>query len=333
MIQSLSPLEINQQGGSRVEVYHNPSTGNIPYELPGFERMQASGGYGIMDFFHYPGAGYDIWFSHYAMGEKSTFIARGDLSAIELHIPFCKQSISWTEGGNNRVLRDKQFDLSYFPFISSRTDFFEGQECSTFDIHYSAGYLQKYSAHFPALDWFLEKTGNGEQIHLFNNPQFLSPRMTNLVAGMLQYDMPPGIAFYYYESCVQLLLIEVLNRTADTQTPYKIKYSSHDIERAVAAKEIIENDLSRQYTIAELSRITAINEWKLRLTFKHIFGTTIFDYAQSARLEHAKHLLFSTADPIQWIATSCGYPDHSNFTAAFRKRFDYTPEEYRLSKK
>lgn len=154
-----------------------------------------------------------------------------------------------------------------------------------------------------------------------------------LVSRVLHCNMTAEMAPFYYESVAQLMLIEVLQRLNELSGKGAIKYSAYDIERTIAAKEIIVSDLSIKYNIGSLARATGFNEWKLQHTFKHLFGATIFDYAQSARLEHAKRLLRDTADPIQLIAMQCGYPDHSNLTAAFRKSFGCTPEQFRSSGK
>jgi AraC-like DNA-binding protein len=333
-IQSFSPLEINELGASRIEVFQNvSSTEKNNSMLPGFNRMHAIGGYGAMQFSHFSGEGFDIWYSNYAIKNRSTFIARGNFPTLELHIPFNAKMISWWDGQKENTLRDKQFDLSFFPFFDSRTDFAGCQECSTFDIHYSPAYLKKFAQHSSLLSKFLEKVEKGEQADLLSCAQFLNPAMIGLVNGVLRCDMPPSLAGYYYESCAQLMLIELLSRTNELNSGLKIKYSAYDIERAIAAKEIIVSDLSERYSIADLVRMTHFNETKLQLTFQHLFGATIFDYNQSARLDHAKYLLHATSESINLIAMQCGYPDHSNLTAAFKKKFGYTPEHFRSKKK
>jgi AraC family transcriptional regulator, transcriptional activator of the genes for pyochelin and ferripyochelin receptors len=334
MIQSFSPLEIKQLGGTRIEVFQGiPSKMNPTYKLPGFERLHTIGGFGAMSFFHYAGDGFDIWYSNYEMTTKSAFIARADFPALELHIPVNHDFTSRWDDQKEKPIRDKQFELSYFPFIHSASEFAGGFEYSTFDIHYSPAYLKKFAGHSPGLAAFLEKVEKRERADLLKDPQFLSPSMMGLVSRVLHCNMTAEMAPFYYESVAQLMLIEVLQRLNELSGKGSIKYSPYDIERTIAAKEIIVSDLSIKYNIGSLSRATGFNEWKLQHTFKHLFGATIFDYAQSARLEHAKRLLRDTADPIQLIAMQCGYPDHSNLTAAFRKRFGCTPEQFRSSGK
>src|SRR5580658_10087439 len=157
MIEAFSPLEINQTGGNRVEIFKGIPPAFNCYKPSGFGQLHATGGFGNMSFQHFSGAGFDIWYSHYGILDPSTFVARGNFPALELHIPFNTHAISWWDGGKDNILSDKQFDLSYYPFINSRTHFAGGHQYSSFDIHYSPAYLRKYSEHSPSLADFLEK--------------------------------------------------------------------------------------------------------------------------------------------------------------------------------
>ena len=58
------------------------------------------------------------------------------------------------------------------------------------------------------------------------------------------------------------------------------------------AREILIQHIGEPITIKELSRKVAINECYLKKGFKEMFGTTIFDFYQSQRMEHARYLLY-----------------------------------------
>jgi hypothetical protein len=163
-ITAFSPLEKNELGASRAEVFQNvslPEKNN--FRQPGLLRTQAAGGYGEMQFSHFAGEGFDIWYSNYSIKNKSTFSARGNFPALELHFPFNSQMISWWDGQKENTLRYKQYELSFFPFIDSRTEFSGANSCGTFDIHYSPTYLKKFAAHSSSLSKYLKKVERGEQ--------------------------------------------------------------------------------------------------------------------------------------------------------------------------
>ena len=60
--------------------------------------------------------------------------------------------------------------------------------------------------------------------------------------------------------------------------------------------------------------------------FKRLYGQTIFDYCQSRRMEHARHLLEHTELSITEISFDVGYEYPSNFTTAFKRHFGVTPK-------
>ena len=53
------------------------------------------------------------------------------------------------------------------------------------------------------------------------------------------------------------------------------------------------------------------------------------EYVQTLRIEEAKHLLETTADPTDGIAARVGYEDPAFFRRLFKRRTGVTPARYR----
>ncbi len=239
---------------------------------------------------------------------------------LELRIFFQSDALSWWDGCQELTLKDNQFELAYAPFLYHKTAFNGRCHSRTFDVHYSKGYLQAICTRIIlCFLLFLEKVEKGQPAQLIESPQFLSPAMISIIHDILHYDMHESTAPYFYEASVLLLLTMVLDRLNNQMGVKQKPYSAADIERVTEAKNIILSDVSEKYTIPELAKKIGINEWKLQHCFKEVFGTTVFNYSQSARLEYAKLLLINSKDSVQSIAEQCGYPDNSNLTAAFKK--------------
>ena len=77
----------------------------------------------------------------------------------------------------------------------------------------------------------------------------------------------------------------------------------------------------------ELSRKVAINECYLKKGFKEMYGTTIFDFFQSQRMEHAKYLLYEKGLTVTDVSASLGYSSISHFSTAFKKHTGIKPCE------
>ena len=98
-------------------------------------------------------------------------------------------------------------------------------------------------------------------------------------------------------------------------------------ESIYQAREILLKHIGDPITIKELSRKVAMNECYLKKGFKEVFGTTIFDFYQQQRMEHAKYLLYEKALSVTDVSALLGYSSISHFSAAFKKHTGLKPCE------
>ncbi len=103
-----------------------------------------------------------------------------------------------------------------------------------------------------------------------------------------------------------------------------------DREKIVKAREILVQHIGEPITIRELSRKVAINECYLKKGFKELFGTTVFDFYQSQRMEHAKYLLYEKGLSVTEVSLLLGYSSISHFSTAFKKHTGLKPCELLL---
>jgi AraC family transcriptional regulator len=103
-----------------------------------------------------------------------------------------------------------------------------------------------------------------------------------------------------------------------------------DREKIVKAREVLIQHIGEPITIKELSRKVAINECYLKKGFKELFGTTIFDFYQSQRMEHAKYLLYEKGLSVTEVSLMLGYSSISHFSTAFKKHTGLKPCELLL---
>jgi AraC-like DNA-binding protein len=103
-----------------------------------------------------------------------------------------------------------------------------------------------------------------------------------------------------------------------------------DREKIVRAREVLLQHIGEPLTIKELSRKVAINECYLKKGFKEMFGTTIFDFYQSQRMEHARYLLYEKGLSVTEVSIMLGYSSISHFSTAFKKHTGLKPCELLL---
>lgn len=110
----------------------------------------------------------------------------------------------------------------------------------------------------------------------------------------------------------------------------KFLANDSDREKILKARELLLQHIGEPITIKDLSRKVAINECYLKKGFKEMFGTTIFDYYQSQRMEHAKYLLYEKGLSVTDVSLMLGYSSISHFSTAFKKQTGLKPCELLL---
>jgi AraC-like DNA-binding protein len=103
-----------------------------------------------------------------------------------------------------------------------------------------------------------------------------------------------------------------------------------DREKIEKAREVLIRHIGEPITIKELSRKVAINECYLKKGFKELFGTTVFDFYQSQRMEHAKYLLYEKGLSVTEVSLMLGYSSISHFSTAFKRHTGLKPCELLL---
>jgi AraC-like DNA-binding protein len=100
-----------------------------------------------------------------------------------------------------------------------------------------------------------------------------------------------------------------------------------DREKIAKAREILIENIGEPITIKALSRKVAMNECYLKKGFKEMYGTTIFDFYQSQRMEHARYLLYEKGLNVTEVSLMLGYSSISHFSTAFKKHTGLKPCE------
>jgi len=94
-------------------------------------------------------------------------------------------------------------------------------------------------------------------------------------------------------------------------------------------KNHIENNLSQNITLSELSKLVYLSESQVIRLFKRETGKTPYDYILDLKISRAKNLLINTNLMVKQIASSLGFCDEHYFSYIFRKKTNRTPSQYR----
>ncbi len=165
----------------------------------------------------------------------------------------------------------------------------------------------------------------------FSTTVNLCDRTRRILDNLLGHPYQSALENIYVNSQLQALLLYGLECLVDdrAETSFACKFMGNeaDREKIVHAREILLQRIGDPITIRELSRKVGTNECYLKKGFKELFGTTIFDFYQTQRMEHARYLLYEKGLSVTEVSELLGYSSISHFSTAFKRHTGIKPCE------
>ena len=153
------------------------------------------------------------------------------------------------------------------------------------------------------------------------------------IEALLNHTYTDTLENIFLNAQTQILLLYSMDcMLGDKEEVFTCKFLANEADRdkITKAREVLLQHIGEPLTIKELSRKVAINECYLKKGFKEMFGTTIFDFYQSQRMEHAKYLLYEKGLSVTEVSMLLGYSSISHFSTAFKKHTGIKPCELLL---
>ena len=227
------------------------------------------------------------------------------------------------------TIQNHQYNMVYVPRINWEYIFDKDQECSCFGIHFTPEYLSQCNESFPLLSEFLDNVQHKTSTLISHAHLPATAEISGIIQSILFCKFTGMIKNLYLESKVPELLLLSLQQIpakANFKKPQVI-LKNHEIEGIQFVKEYISSHLDNPGTLQDLAHLAGINEFKLKIGFKQLFGQTVFNFLVEERMYMARILLLEGRHSVYEIAIATGYKNLSNFTAAFKKKFGYAPTE------
>lgn len=92
---------------------------------------------------------------------------------------------------------------------------------------------------------------------------------------------------------------------------------------------MIESDIQRDYTLAEMAYAVNLSTSHFYHLFKSETGMAPTRYVKEFRMSKAKELLETTFMSVKEIVTLIGAHDGSHFVRDFKRHYNLTPTQYR----
>ncbi|RFM29752.1 helix-turn-helix domain-containing protein [Deminuibacter soli] len=196
-----------------------------------------------------------------------------------------------------------------------------------FSFHFSAAFLYQF-VHNVKLSNRKDEVLAFKHPHSFTKMFPICGRKRMSLDGLLNHSYSGSLENIFVNAKVHELLLYSLECLVDEKEEgFACKFLADEKgrDRIFMARDLLLQHIGDPITIKELSRKVAMNECYLKKGFKEVFGTTIFDFYQQQRMEHAKYLLYEKSLSVTDVSALLGYSSISHFSAAFKKHTGLKP--------
>ncbi len=231
----------------------------------------------------------------------------------------------------NVYCRQKQTECDYCKLNASRGCVEKVESIDVLSFSFSPSYLQQFAKAQNSPVSLSDNVLAFNHHSSFSKMLPLCGKTRMAIEALLNHTYTDTLENIFINAQTQILLLYsmdcMLGEKEETSFTCKFLANEADREKIIKAREILLQHIGEPITIKTLSRKVAINECYLKKGFKEIFGTTIFDFYQSQRMEHAKYLLYDKGLSVTEVSLLLGYSSISHFSTAFKKHTGIKPCE------
>jgi len=212
----------------------------------------------------------------------------------------------------------------------------EGERVLKFDVFIEPALFETLVGdQFEALPHLLRQIAQNPQPiqSRFWHVQPTTTAMQSVIHQILHCPYQGLTRWLYLESKVMELIALRLDQVIQHPPVALVTPDLHakDVDRIHYASAILLQRLDNPPSLLELARLAGLNDYKLKKGFRQVFGTTVFGYLQTHRMQRAKQLLAQPTFNIAGVAQAIGYANQSHFCQMFKQQFGMTPQCYRNS--
>ncbi|RAJ88216.1 AraC-like DNA-binding protein [Chitinophaga dinghuensis] len=161
-----------------------------------------------------------------------------------------------------------------------------------------------------------------------HNPH-ITPRMNAIIEEMTNCTFQGGVKKLFLQSKAIELLALQCSQAGEVTEKRTRQISASDRERLDHARTILLANMQEPPTMAQLARMTGLNEFKLKSGFREVYNNTVFGYLSDSRLEQSRILVLEGKYSLAEIAAEAGFSSPQHFSNAFRKKFGVSPSKLR----
>jgi len=154
------------------------------------------------------------------------------------------------------------------------------------------------------------------------------PEIEKQITHLALINEQDPLSHFYFRIKVQELIYLLFSKLIKRHHQDQQVIGNKDVERLFTIRSTILADLSKPPKLPELAQAIGMSETKMKVLFKQIFGDSIYNYFQTARMEEAAFLLKQSGYSVSEIGYQLGFVNLSHFSRLFEKHYNSTPKKY-----
>lgn len=230
-----------------------------------------------------------------------------------------------------RRYKSLEHNLFYNPTIAENTDVEKQRNFEMISLSFSKErFLELAVNNGRVLDQLADKVAGDRMMYLNrkNNPP-ITTRMMMVLEEIRRCQFTGGIKKLFLQSKVLELLAlqcEQYERTEQIRNSVQ-QISAAEKEKLYYARDLLLKSMHTPPSLAVLSKMAGLNEFKLKNGFRQLFDNTVFGYLNDHRMEYARKMILRQQSSMTEIADELGFSSVQHFSIAFKKKFGVSPSK------
>lgn len=133
----------------------------------------------------------------------------------------------------------------------------------------------------------------------------------------------------FIKTCLLQIIMKAYEEYSTTGRWNASRSAKVNLPGILAAKEHIDRNLHRKFTLEELAAISGLSPNFFCKIFRDLLGETPFHYINRSKVTEAKKLLLGTNQSVKEIALSLGFENEPYFFTLFKSRTGCSPLVYK----
>lgn len=272
----------------------------------------------------------DFHFAYYNLSESYALKSKLKASENFVFMQFCLRGNCsyYNELNKNEILfGPSEHNILCIPKDQKLTFSYDRGGLEVVNIYFEKNFLLKYIPRGHPISDRISADLLGSAV---NNNLSINAKMRGVIMDIVNCEFEGHLKKLYTKAkIIELLTLQLVQFEEVPGTLSMLKRT--DADKMSLVKDIIIRNPEQSLSLSYLARAVGTNEQYLKRHFKIMFGSTVFNYILSVKMERAKQMLLEGKYKIADIARTSGYKHATHFSNAFKKYFGYSPKKIKLT--